>query len=290
MNSLGVRVSILILAVILCCLAFVACGEKPDEKITDFVADNEHCVVSLPTDYDIVFENEAESYTGFNRDLYNADTVDGEKKKDGFRYYYLLQNERFRILTPLGIIQEKNRNMQTLVYWELNGVYYKDGDNYYSENVFACVKNTEITPVYCNFRAVGMLLYEADENDAPTVEDGELFDTDGKIVERDGLYYLYGVYDFEPDREFWRTNLTIKSFAVHHTVQAVSENYSRDFYTLTVEIGKKELFKSGKLIVETLYKIEGHGYMTYGAMNIVYNDLAVLTMPIGKHEIKYSFT
>lgn len=279
---------ILIVLCMLCVLPLTACNHDSDSN-DDYIADNEHCIVSLPQDYDISFNN-FETSTLFDKDLYNAETVNGKEKKDGFTYYNVPINEPFRILTPLGVIQNKNENHQTLVYWKLNDALYKDGDNYYSENTFTCAKDTEITPVYYEFRPVGMLLYEVDENGMPIVQDDEVFDDNGKIKEQDGVYYLYGVYDFEPYQEFWRTNLTLNKYVINHTVKAIAENYSEDFYTINIEIDKSNLFDNGKIILAKLYKIDGHGYMIYGAGWVINNHSNVIhTLLIGKHELKYTF-
>lgn len=281
----------LAIASIFCCLTFAACNNNV--ATTDYVATEKYCVVSLPQEYDIFYDNEEpDAAKMFDKDLYNAKTVNGKPKKEGFRYYNVLKNKPFRILTPLGIIQNQNANNHTLLYWKLNDALYKDGDNYYSENAFTCVNDTEITPVYYEFRAVGMMLFEADENGMSTVQDDEIFDDNGNIKEQDGLYYLYGVYDFEPYREFWRTNLTVGKFVINRTTQTVAENYSKDFYTLNIEIDKGNLFDKGKIIVVKLYKTDGHGYMIYGAGQVIngnHSD-AVRTLQIGKHELKYTFS
>lgn len=288
------KFGILVMIAILCCLPLTACNENNNNGSLDFIADELHCVISLPQEYDIIYDDDELSGSSmFDKDLYNADTVNGDKKKDGFRYYNVLKNEPFKIVTPLNIIQNKNESGQTLVYWKLNDTLYKDGDNYYSTN-FSCTKYTEITPVYYAFRPVGMLLYEVDENDMlTTVQDADIFDDDGNIKEQSGVHYLYGVYDFEPNQEFWRTNLTINKYVINHTAKQVAENYYKDFYTLNIEIDKENLFENGKIIVKTLYKIDGHGYMTYGSLHVVQGDdtrKGVRILSIGNHEIKYTFT
>ncbi len=285
---------VIILSVISCCLLLTACSINEFDNSLDFISDNLHCVVSLPQGYDIVYVNdEFDNAPMLNKDLQNAKTVNGKQKNDEFRYYNILKNEPFKIITPISIIQNKNESGQTLVYWKLNNTLYKDGDNYYSETVFFCSENTEITPVYYEFRAVGMLLYEVDENDMPTVQDNDVFDENGTIKEQEGLYYLYGVYDFEPYQELWRTNLTINKYEINQTSQQIAENYNKRFYTINIEINKGNLFNKGKIIVEKLYKIDGHGYMTYGALNVIQGDdtrKAIYTLPVGDHEIRYTFT
>ena len=283
------RIIILVFVSVFCVLSFTACNGNNKETNSNYVSDNEHCVVSLPQDYDISLDNDEVS---FDINLYNATTVNGTPKKEGFRYYKVLKNAPFRILTPLGIIQNQNANRQTLVYWKLNDTLYKDGDNYYSANTFTCNKDTEITPVYCEFRPVGMLLYEVGENDMPTVADDEIFDNEGNIIEQVGVYYLYGVYDFEPYQNFWRTNLTLNKFEINRTSKTVAENYYKDFYTLNIEIESGNLFEKEKIIVETLYKIDGHGYMTYGALHVINGDdarKAIHSIEIGEHILKYTF-
>ncbi len=285
---------ILIFTLILFCFLLTACDNSNNESMKDYIADEQHCVVSLPQEYDIFYENDEQTdLSMFDKDLYNAETVNGKQKKDGFRYYNLLKNEPFRILTPLGIIQDKKANGQTLVYWKLNDTLHKDGDNYQSANVFTCENDTEISPVYYNFRAVGMILYSMSENETPTFLDDEIFDENGNIKGRDGVHYLYGSYDFQPEQKFWNTNLTINKYTINHTVKSNNENTSEDFYTINIEIDSGNLFDKGKIIVKTLYKINEHGYMTYGSTHVINNDklkTVIRTLPIGKHEIKYSFT
>ena len=280
---------ILVFVCVFCVLSFTACNDNNKETSSDYITDNGYCVVSLPQDYDISCDNDEVS---FDINLYNAKTVNGSPKKEGFRYYKVLKNAPFRILTPLGIIQNQNENRQTLVYWKLNDMLYKDGDNYYSANTFTCNKDTEITPVYYEFRPVGILLYEVGENDLPATPDDEIFDDEGKLIEQDGVHYLYGVYDFEPYQNFWRTNLTLNKFVIDRTSKMVAENYYKDFYTLNIEIESENLFEKGEIIVEALYKIDGHGYMTYGALHVVRGDdakKAIRSFEIGEHVLKYTF-
>ncbi len=288
------KICCIIVAAILCCLPLAACNSGDSKSSLDFIADEAHCVVSLPQEYNIIYENDELSGSSmFNEDLFNADTVNGEPKDNGFVYYNLLKNEPFKIVTSIDVIQNKNENGQTLVYWKLNDTLYKDDDNYYSENEFSCSQDTKITPVYYEFRAVGMLLYEVDENDMPNVQDNNIFDENGILKEQDGLYYLYGVYDFEPYQQFWRTNLTINKYVVNQTSEKVAENYYKDFYIINIEIDKGNLFNKGKIIVEKLYKIDGHGYMTYGALNIIRGDdtsKGIYTLSFGNHVMEYTFT
>ena len=281
--------NILVCVCAICVLSFTACNDNNKETNSDYMTDHEHCVLSLQQDYDISFDNDKVS---FDENLYNAQTVNGKPKKEGFRYYSVLKNAQFRILTPLGMIQNQNGNGQTLVYWKLNDTLYKDGDNYYSANTFTCNQDTEITPVYYEFRPVGILLYEVGENDMLTVPDDEIFDDKGLIKEQAGVHYLYGVYDFEPYQDFWRTDLTLKKFAINVKSKMVAENYYKDIYTLNVEIESGNLFDKGKIIVETLYKIDGHGYMTYGALHVIKGDdasKAIHSFDIGEHVLNYTF-
>lgn len=279
---------IIIVVCMFCVLSLAACNHDNDAN-NDYIADQEHCVVSLPQDYEIIFDNDEVS---FDLNLYNAKTVNGKQKKEGFAYYKALKNASFRILTPLGIIQNRNANRQTLVYWKLNDTLYKDGDNYYSANTFTCNQDTEITPVYYEFRPVGILLYEADESNTPTVSDNEFFDNEGNIKEQAGVHYLYGVYDFEPYQNFWRTDLTLNKFEINETSKMVTENYYKNFYTLNIEIERGNIFEKGKIIVETLCKIEGHGYLTYGSRLIINRENegeAIYSRSIGEHTLKISF-
>ena len=280
---------ILVFACILCTLSFTACKDNNQETNSDYSTDNGYCIVSLPQEYDISCDNDE---VRFDANLYNAKTVNGNPKKEGFRYYKVLKNAPFRILTPLGMIQNQNENGQTLIYWKLNDKLYKDGDHYYSANIFTCNQDTEITPVYYEFRPVGILLYEVGENDMPTVPDEELFDDEGNIKEQTGLHYLYGVYDFEPYQNFWRTDLTLNQFVITINSKSVAENYYKDFYTLNIEIESGNLFEKGKIIVEKLCKIDGHGYMTYGALHVIRDDdtkKAIHGFEIGEHVIRYTF-
>ena len=62
---------------------------------------------------------------------------------------------------------------------------------------------------------------------------------------------------------------------------------------INIEIDKGNLFNKGKIIVEKLYKIDEHGYMTYGALNVIQGDdtsKCIYTLPVGNHELKYTFT
>lgn len=279
---------ILIAVCVLWVLSLTACNHN-SEANDDYSTDNEHCVVSLPQDYYISFDNDEVSS---DENLYSAKTVNGKPKKEGFVYYKVLKNAPFRILTPLGIIQNQIANNQTLVYWKLNDTIYKDGDNYYSANNFTCNQDTEITPVYYEFRPVGMLLYEVDENNMPTVPNGEFFDDEGNIIEQAGVHYFYGVYDFEPYQNFWRTNLTLNKFVINKTSKMVAENYWKNFYTINIQIEKGNLFEKGKIIVETLYKIDGYGYLTYGSRNIIHSEnvgIVIYSRFIGEHTLEFSF-
>ena len=47
---------------------------------------------------------------------------------------------------------------------------------------------------------------------------------------------------------------------------------TQDEAIINIEIDKGNLFNKGKIIVEKLYKIDGHGYITYGALNIIQGD------------------
>lgn len=103
------KFGILVMIAILCCLPLTACNENNNNGSLDFIADELHCVISLPQEYDIIYDDDELSGSSmFDKDLYNADTVNGDKKKDGFRYYNVLKNEPFKIVTPLNIIQNKN--------------------------------------------------------------------------------------------------------------------------------------------------------------------------------------
>lgn len=270
----------------LCVLSFTACN--PDSDVNDdYIADNEHCVVSLPQDYYIYLDNDEET---FDLNLNNANTVNGKPKKEGFIYHNVPKNAPFRIVTPLNTIQNQNANGQTLVYWKLNDTLYKDGDNYYSATTFTCNQDTEITPVYYGFRPVGILLYEVDENHMPTVPNGEFFNDAGNIKEQAGVHYLYGVYDFDPNREFWCTDLTLNKFATAITVKMVAENYSKRIYTLKIDIESDNILENGEIMVETLYKIEGHGYMTCDNMkSIVHLKGTGIFVSIGEHTLEISF-
>lgn len=281
----------LIIVLLLCFLLLAACNNNRSNKPIDYVSKSDKCVVSLPKDYLLSFENE--NVNECDIDLYNADTVNGKPKNDGCYYYSVPCGEPFRIVTPLGIISDKHTNSQTLVYWKLNDTLYKDSDCYYSENIFMCALDTDITPIYYEFRAVGMLLLEVDDNYVQKIPDGEIFNDNGNIIDQDGVWYLYGVYDFEPNREFWRTNLTLNKYTVNRTVESVAGNYGKNVYSINVEINSDSLFGKGKIAVYSLFKIEGHGYMSFGSAHIIGDDNInkniIRTLPIGEHEIKYLF-
>ncbi|MDE6293074.1 MAG: hypothetical protein K2L88_00430, partial [Clostridiales bacterium] len=289
-----------ILILIISCFALCACGSDntdDQDKSTDYVAKSGQCVISLPEDYDISFENEnIDQATIFDKNLYNAKTVNGKPKKAGMRYYNVSRNEPFRILTPGGIISNKKQNRQSLVYWKLNDTLYKDGDNYYSENVFTCAVDTEITPVYYDFRKVGIIIYAVDENEDWKLPHDRLFDENGNIKEQDGVWYLHGVYDFEPNREYWKTNLTLESFDVAVAKKNVAVDYKKKIYTIKVKINKSNIFDSNKtIVISPLWKIEGHGYFAYGSRHVIPAEnvdanIGIIHMfDIGEHGLDYSF-
>lgn len=280
-------------ALLSCTSMLAACGnnDRSRQLAVNYVSKDGNCIVSLPNEYDIVFEREQvesqvlKSY----KDLNKAQLVNGKYKKYGMRYYEIPNNAQFRILTPLGVIYDKRANNQTLVHWQLDDRLYSDGDNYYSNTIFACAEDTEITPVYCEFRTVGMLIYPYDVTADNGLSDKDFFNPDGSIKEQDGVYSLYGVYDFEPDSELWRTNLTLSSFLVTHHIKI----YQKDYYTVTVQIDAGNVFDGGDMVATPLCKIDGHGYILYGSSSILKSDRALLgavhNMSIGEHTLKYSF-
>ena len=289
---------------VFCCLSLTACnkGDEEDEDFLDFVTDETHCVVSLPREYDFSYVNEGLSVSlTFSEKLYKAKTVDGNPKKGDFRYYNVQKGEPFRIVKTLSLIRDKLEEGKILVGWQLNSelkkLYREDGSSRfgnYSSTVFSCDKNTEITPVYCDYRPVGMLIYPEDE-DGDAIDPAEIFGEDGAIEEKEGVYYFYGVYDFEPEQTFWRTNLTIKKYEVterytnyEKSENTVYANYNSLSYLIDVEFDKGDLFEKGSLKIEKLYKIEGRGYLALGSTGDAYEN-HVNSLFIGKNEIKYSF-
>lgn len=275
---------------LLCALPLAACN-KNNIKL-DFISDELHCVVSLPQEYDIFYSNDETYGTSmFNKDLYNAKTINGNIKKEKYNYYYVLKNEPFRILTPLNIIQNKKQNGQTLCYWKLNNQLYNSTDQYESSNIFTCAQDTEITPLYYDFRPVGMLLLPADADGNPIFADDEII-KNGEILDyNENVYFLYGVYDFEPYQQFWRTNLTINKWVIN-LIANNDGKYENQYYKINIEISSNNLFNNGKLVVKRLYKIEGHGYMIYGSSQIIdsnHINTVTHTFSIGKHDLKYIF-
>lgn len=288
------KVFMMLFGVIICCLFVTACKNNNDIS-KDFVTDEFHCVVCLPQEYDIFYVNDIQSTTSMlDKNLQNADTINGEQKKYGYKYYKVLKDESFKILTPVNVAEKNYEQHKTLVYWKLNDVLHRnlnkyDGENYYSESNFAVNQDTEITPIYYDFRPVGILLLEADQNDEPFVSDDEIFDIYGNIKEQKGVYYFYGIYDFEPYQNFWRTNLTINEYLIDTMTKPASGNYEKYFYTIKVKINKGDLFNSGNIIVYKLYKVLGHGYMTYGAAYLVQDSSKTQSFYIGEHELRFAF-
>ena len=275
----------------ICCFPLTACDNNNGNKdnIKNFVADGSHCVVSILEEYDIsinIENSELSDLTMINEDLQNAEKVNGKPKKEGFKYYYVPNNAAFRICTPNIEKLSAKENSKILVYWKLNDTLYKEIDNEgnYSKNVFSCWQYTEITPVYYDYREVGVLVYQVDEN-LETVAQDSFFDNNGKIKEQEGVYYLYGVYDFEPEQKFWRTNLTLNKYSYKHCIE---ENY-KEYYQLDIDIATENLFEYGTVVIQTLCKIEGLGYMTGDTM-IYDTGLGMIhTVQLGKHKLRCQF-
>ncbi len=289
------KIKKIILSVFFVFFCFAGCTTANDDKVNaDFVADNQHCVVCLPQEYGLSYDSVEVGVSSMNDEkLVSAATVNGKPKKEGFGYYNVLKNQPFHIFIPLSTQLNRHENGKTLVYWKLNDALFKDEYNStnYSKNSFHCEEYTEIVPVEYEIRPVGLLFHNLGTDETPMVSDSALFDEKGNVKEQEGVYYLYGVYDFEPNQAFWRTNLPIKKFETQCNVKPEGENFSKEYYSITVEIEKDTLFKNGKLIAEKLFKIDGYGYMTYGALNTIKeNDCEhIRYTTIKGHELKYKF-
>lgn len=282
----------LVMCCLLCCLPLAACDTDEEPEPRDFITDELHCIVSLPQEYDIFYVDEQKYQTAdmFDIDLYSADTVNGKPKKDGFDYFNVLRNEPFRILTPEGIIQNKRADGQTLCYWKLNDELYNSSDSYESEQIFTCSQDTEITPVYYGFRPVGMALVPADEEYNPLVSDDEIIAAvEGRTEEQKDVYYLYGVYDFEPYEQFWRKNITVNKWTINFVAHNEG-NYTNRYYKINAEISVGNLFKDNRFVILQLCKIEQHGYMLYGYKNgfDVITGMGTI-IPLGKHSLNLTF-
>lgn len=289
------KIALFIMAVmcIFCCLPLAACDTDKEPEPKDFITDELHCIVSLPQEYDIFYVDEQKYQTVdmYGKDLYNADTVNGKPKKDGFDYFNVLRNEPFRILTPLGIIQNKRADGQTLCYWKLNDDLYNSSDSYKSEQIFTCSQDTEITPIYYDFRPVGIVLVPAGEEYNPLVSDDEIIAAvEGTTEEQKNVYYLYGVYDFEPYEQFWRKNITVNKWAVNFCVHNEG-GYTNRYCEINAEISVGNLFKDSRFVMLQLCKIEQHGYMLYGSksgFDGVITGTGIICA-IGKNSLKLTF-
>lgn len=70
----------------------------------------------------------------------------------------------------------------------------------------------------------------------------------------------------------------------------MAENYAKRIYTLKIEIESDNILENGEIIVETLYKIEGHGYMTYDSIKNVINLKNIgIFVSLGEHTLEISF-
>ena len=51
------KIYFIIVAAIFCCLPLAACDSNDSTSSSDFITDEAHCVVSLPQEYNIIYEN-----------------------------------------------------------------------------------------------------------------------------------------------------------------------------------------------------------------------------------------
>lgn len=248
-----------ILAIVLlgiCCSLLTACGGGVDEVTTDYTPKNGQCVVSLPKDYGVAYENGTNPTA--DADLTNAETINGKPKNEKLQYFNLLHNEPFRIVTPTSVIQNKNKNQLTLKYWSLNGTRYEDGDGALSKTVFTCFEDAEIQPIYYEYKTVGMIMVVTDGN---TIPEEAVLDENGNILERDTIKYLYGPYEFDPHIESWKTNLELSCFDVSYTAENKDETHTQGACTISVAMDLSKLVEKGKVVIQSLCKVNEHGYM-----------------------------
>lgn len=137
-----------------------------------------------------------------------------------------------------------------------------------------------------------MILLETNEDGAPILSENEIFDDNGNIKEQDGVNYFYGVYDFEPRKEVWKTNLELNEFKISHVTKSGGANFYKRTYTISLKIKKSTIFDKGNIIVAQLRKIDRHGYILKGGMsNLIQSYTARFgyTCTIEEHQIQYTF-
>lgn len=239
---------------IICFFTLTACnnGTSNNSTNTDYKAKDGHCIVTIPNEYGLVYENDKQDSMQ-DIDLVNAETVEGKPKNDKLEYFSVLVNEPFRIMTPLTVIQSKNNDYLTLTAWKINGENYKDSDSYLSKNVYSCSNNTIIEPVYSEFKTVGMILFHIDSEQNPATN---IFDENDRIIEQEDVKYLYGPYEFNPSIELWKTNMELEGFDVSDIV----ENEQRT-YKISSKFDLTEILNRGRVAVKSLCQIKDQGYM-----------------------------
>ncbi len=280
------KIFVTILPCIVCCALAAACGGETPEKNADFKPQNGYCVVSVPQDFGIVLESAGAAQLDYN--LINAETVDGVPKKEYTSYFCIPENEPFRISTPPVVIQKKNTERLTLTGWSLNGENYSDCDGNLSKNVFCCDENTEILPVYTEFKAVGLILYLTGDGFTPQYD---IFDDSGNIAESEDVGYLYGAYDFTPRTELWKTNLDTEYLSCSAQISGQQKTY-----TVSTKIDLTSYVKKGKIAVKSLCRIKGGGFMidpTASTQIISGADLSMegtFTIPLEQNSLKCTFS
>lgn len=284
----------IILFVAACFLTLTACHEPSDNSTinTDYTAKEGRCVVSIPNEYGLVYENEnLEQDSMLDIDLIHAETVDGMPKKGELQYFSVLLNEPFRVMTPLSFIQKKNDEALTLTEWKLNGIGYQDKDSYLSKNMYTCIENTTIEPVYSDFNTVGMILFLLDEEQNPM---HPIFDESGNIIDQENVKYFYGKYNFDPNKEAWTTNLNVDYFNV--TAKKDENQEGKQNYNISIQFDLTEMVKKGKIAVKSLCKIENHGYMLHPSSATQIISGANMSMegtfyiPLDEHTLQCTFT
>lgn len=274
---------------IICFFTLTACnnGISNNSTNTDYKAKDGYCIVSIPNEYGLVYENK-EQESMLDIDLVSAETVDGKPKNDDLKYLSVLVNEPFRIMTPLTVIQNKNNSYQTLTAWEINGERYKDNDSYLSKNVYTCSKNTIIEPVYSEFKEVGMILFHINSEQKPTIN---LFDESGGIIEQEDVKYLYGPYEFDSNEESWNTNMDLESFEASYTIKDEQRTYK-----ISIRYDLTETLKNGRVAVKSLCQIKDQGYIinpNAATQIIIGVDMSmegVFNIPLDENVLECTFT
>lgn len=295
--------SVIILLIFVCLLLSACHHENVEGNSADYKPKDGQCVVSIPKEYNLAYED-AEKTLMLDAELANAQTINGQPKNSNWQYFCVQKNEPFRIVTPPTVIQNKNSNFQTLKFWKINGTTYEDCDGYLSKNVYTCAQNAVIEPVYCPFRAVGMILFLTENGQTPweffdengNVAEG-IFDKNGNIISQENVKYLFGTYDFNPSRDAWKTNLDLKSFNVSFSMEGGnSVNAAQKTYTISVTVDLTEYLKKGAVVVKSLCQIDGYGYMlnpTAATQTIDVGNTAMtgtFYLPLGANTLQCTFT